>query len=277
MTARRAEPGRYLITGCASGIGRHLAGVLVGRGERVMMTDINEEALAVYAASLLPAPGGQVLHRRLDVRDPAAWDATVAAAEAELGGLDVLLNVAGYLRPGLAHEATPEEVSLHLDVNAKGVIYGTQAAARRMVARGAGHIINIGSLAALSPVPGLSLYSAAKFAVRGFTLSAAMELRPLGVALTLVCPDAVHTPMLELQRDYEEAALTFSGERPLTVEEVGDVVLGEVLSRRPLEVSLPGGRGLLARLSGLAPGAAALLLPALRKKGLAGQARFGKR
>jgi NAD(P)-dependent dehydrogenase (short-subunit alcohol dehydrogenase family) len=74
------------------------------------------------------------------------------------------------------------------------------------------------SPAAFAPVPGLSLYAASKFAVRGFSLAAAQELRRHGVFVTVVCPDAVRTPMLALQRDYPEAALTFSGPRTLGVE-----------------------------------------------------------
>jgi 3-oxoacyl-[acyl-carrier protein] reductase len=264
------------ITGCASGIGRHLAQVLYHRPERhrLVLTDINDAAIAEYAAAWPPE---RVLRRRLDVRDAAAWDEAVAQCVAAFGRLDVLLNVAGYLLPGYVHETPAEQIDRHLDINAKGVIHGTRAAAVHMVRRGRGHIINIGSLAALAPVPGLCLYSAAKFAVRGFSLAAAQELRPHGVAVTLVCPDAVQTPMLDLQLGYKEAALTFSGSRVLTVDELTRVIVGPVMRRRPMEVVLPRGRGLLAKLATMAPALIARLGPALTKQGLRRQEQMRAR
>src|SRR6185295_6401487 len=111
--------------------------------------------------------------------------------------------------------------------------------ARRMIPAHRGHIVNIGSLASLSPVPGLSLYVASKFAVRGFTLSAAMELREHGVSVTLIMPDAVETPMLDKQVAYKEAAMTFSGQRPLTVHDIERLIVDTVLPYKPLEAAIP--------------------------------------
>ncbi len=135
----------------------------------------------------------------------------------------------------------------------KGTVLGTRAAARRMVPAGKGHIVNFGSLASLAPVPGLCLYTASKFAVRGFSLAAATELARHGVAVTLVMPDAVQTPMLDLQLEYEEAAMTFSGDRPLTVEDIERVLVERVLPKRPMELTIPLSRGSLARFANAAP------------------------
>ena len=143
-----------------------------------------------------------------------------------------------------------------------------------MKPRKRGHIVNIGSLASLAPVPGLSLYSASKFAVRGFTLAAATELERDGIAVSLVMPDAVQTPMLDLQVAYEEAALTFSGDRTLTVEDIERTILDDVLVHRPLEVTVPAGRGFLARVANSAPALSRRLAPALAKRGKAKQARI---
>ncbi len=118
------------------------------------------------------------------------------------------------MRPGHTPELLDGDVELQIGVNLKGVIYGTREAARLMLRQPdlarRGHIVNIASLAALAPIPGLTVYSATKYAVRAFSLAAAEELRPLGIAVTVVCPDAVKTPMLDLQVGYEEAALTFT-------------------------------------------------------------------
>jgi 3-oxoacyl-[acyl-carrier protein] reductase len=257
---------RMVLTGCASGIGRHLTGALAREGHRLIATDLDEVALT-GAAEHEGWSAASVFRRKLDVRSEAEWEAVMEAAESELGAVDVLFNIAGFLSAAYVTDFTQRDLDLHLDVNAKGTMLGTRAAARRMIKAGSGHIVNIGSLASLAPVPGLSLYSASKFAVRGFTLAVATELRPQGVAMTLIMPDAVATPMLEKQVDRDEAALTFSGSRPLTVEDIARVIIDHVLPERPLEVTIPQGRGLLARAANTAPHLARILAPMLLKKG----------
>lgn len=258
------------LTGAASGIGRHLADALVARGWSIFATDVQHEALDAHAAQN-GWPSARAQTARLDVRDHRAWDEALDAAVTRFGRLDVLMNVAGVIRPGLVHETPAEMVELHLDINAKGTIFGTQAAARRMVAQGSGHIVNIASMAALAPVPGIALYSASKFAVRGFSLAVARELRPHNVFVTVICPDAVQTPMLELQVDYPEAALTFSALRFLEVGDLERAILDRVLVRRPLEVVIPRSRGWMAKIASAAPSWTSLLLPALARRGLARQ------
>jgi 3-oxoacyl-[acyl-carrier protein] reductase len=261
-----------LVTGAASGIGKRLVTALASRGDRVLAADIDEAGLGEASGSER-WPRGDVIVQKLDVTKPDDWERALDRLASDLGRLDLLLNVGGALRPARVVDVTDRDVDLHFDVNVKGTVYGTRAGARRMVATGGGHIVNIGSLASLAPVPGLSLYSASKFAVRGFTLAAAIELGELGVAVSLVMPDAVDTPMLDLQVDYEEAALTFSGSKPLTVEDVERVILDTVLVKRPLEVTIPLGRGVLARAANAAPGMSRALLPILRRRGLAAQTR----
>jgi 3-oxoacyl-[acyl-carrier protein] reductase len=256
-----------VLTGCASGIGRHLTGALARRGHQILATDLDEVAL-LAAAEREGWSAESVVRRKLDVRSEVEWETVMEAAESELGGLDVLFNIAGFLNAAYVVDFTRRDLDLHLDVNAKGTMLGTRAAARRMIKARTGHIVNIGSLASLAPVPGLSLYSASKFAVRGFTLAAATELRPHGVAVTLIMPDAVETPMLEKQVDREEAALTFSGSaQPLTVEDIARLIIDRVLPEKPLEITIPQGRGLLARIANTAPEVAKALAPMLAKKG----------
>jgi 3-oxoacyl-[acyl-carrier protein] reductase len=257
-------------------MGRHLAGVLSARGHSVVATDLDEAGLT-REAEARGWDRSRVKLRRLDVRKEEDWDAAVDDAVGAFGRLDVVMNIAGYLQPGYIADLAMRDVDLHFDVNVKGVVLGTRAAARRMIAQGSGHIVNIGSLASLAPVPGLPLYSASKFAVRGFTLAAAMELAPRGVAVTLVMPDAVDTPMLDKQIAYEEAAMTFSGSRALTVEDIERVIVEVVLPRRPMEVTIPTGRGLLARLANTAPAVAKRLAPRLLDIGKRRQARIKQR
>jgi 3-oxoacyl-[acyl-carrier protein] reductase len=261
-----------LVTGAASGIGRHLVGIFAKKGARVLATDLDETALFAAAERDRWSPTA-VLRRRLDVTRSDEWDEAIEAVRARWGRLDVAVLSAGYLKPGRAIELSAEDIDRHIDINTKGVLLGASKLAAVMATQRSGHIVALGSLASVAPVPGLSLYSASKFAVRGFCLAIAEELAPLGVAVTVLLPDAVETPMLELQRDYEKAALTFSGVRPLTVADIERAVFEEVLPKRPLEVLLPGYRGVLAKVASLAPRSAGLVTPFLRAVGRRHQRR----
>lgn len=264
-----------LLTGSASGIGRHLTTALAARGHRILATDVNEVGLAKEAAAR-GWDSARVQRAALDVRSEGDWERAMDAAERAFGPVDVVMNIAGFLQPAYVEDIQADSLSLQLDVNVKGVILGTRAAARRMIPRKRGHIVNIGSLASLSPVPGLSIYAASKFAVRGFTLSAAMELRRHGVAVSLVMPDAVDTPMLDKQIGYEEAAMTFSGARALTVEDIERAIVDDVLPNRPLETALPTSRALLARFATAAPAAVMGLTPLFVKMGRKKQEKIKK-
>lgn len=258
-----------LVTGAASGIGAALTERLARRGHCVLALDVDADALHERYAG-----DDAVVTGVLDVRDAAAWDRTIDAVTSQAGRLDFCFNVAGVVRPGWVPSIAADDVDLVIDVNLKGVIHGTRAAARAMAHQGHGHIVNVASLAALAPVPGMALYVASKYGVRGFSLAAGHELRELGVFVTTVCPDAVDTPMLDLQVDNPAAAMTFSGAaHPLTVDDVVDAIVGRVMTSRPLEIALPLHRGLLARAGDLAPGVAARVDPLLRRRGLRAQRR----
>ena len=252
---------RMLITGAASGIGAAVVQQAITAGHEVIATDANAEALA--------AKWGQTdAHiKTLDVRDATAWDNLVAEVENSIGAIDVLINIAGVLRSGATGEIKPEDVQLTFEVNVNGVIFGTNAVAKYMKQRQAGHIINVGSLASLYAVPGLTVYSASKYAVRGFSLAAAADLINDGVAVTVVGPGPVKTAMLDQQRGDPDAALTFSGSRAFSPEEIADAILGPALNKRPLDLYLPWSQGLQGKLSNVFPGLLFGQMQRLRKKG----------
>jgi len=241
-----------IITGAASGIGRQLVTLLAQGGHRVLATDVDLERLTASAAEQ-NWPGESIFVFPHDVTSAPSWSAAIALALERFGTLDALINVAGVLRVERVEDLQPESVVLQLDVNTKGVIFGTQAAAKVMVGQRRGHIINIASMAALAPVPGISVYSASKFAVRGFSLAAAQELESRGVRVTVVCPDAVDTPMVDYQLDQADAALTFSGSRVLSADEVARAVVGLLDGKPRFELVIPWSRGFLARISTLLP------------------------
>lgn len=253
-----------LITGAANGIGRHFA--LSNRGQfRWIVTDILEaELLSVFGTET-----GALLPLKLDVSDVASWKAAIKSALDKYGRIDYLLNVAGVSLPRFIADADESYIDKHLDINAKGVLYGTTLVAQVMVGQGYGHIINIASLAGIAPVPGMSYYTASKFAVRGFSLAAALELRERGIYVTTICPDLVRTAMFSHQLSLpRESALSFSGAtRVLGVEDVERAIL-KAIRKKPLEITLPAGRGILAKIGGAASGLSWLLYRSLYRKGL---------
>ena len=181
-----------IVTGAASGIGKHFAGVLVGSGDayRLALADINEAGLRDAFV-----PSDRVRLHRLDVRSVQDWQVLIEDTLQAFGRIDYLFNIAGGGRLGFLLDQPIENVDFVIDVNLKGPVIGMKLVAGVMARQGGGHIINVGSLAGLSPTPGNALYSAAKSGLRAASLAAAVELRKQGVYVTLIAPDVVDTPL----------------------------------------------------------------------------------
>lgn len=179
------------ITGGARGIGFHTARELIGCGHRVAIGDIDEAQLKIAAEEL-----GIDVAVRLDVTDPASISSFLDVTEEVLGPLDVLINNAGVMPTGHAHEETDDVTRRQVEINVLGVIFGTKIALQRMLPRRQGHIINTASLAGELPVPGLATYCGTKFAVIGFTEAARLEYRRSGVTLSTVRPTFTNTELV---------------------------------------------------------------------------------
>lgn len=236
-------PRRLLLTGCASGMGRRLARTLLQRGHFVAATDVNVDTLRDVARAD-GWPTERLLLLQLDVTSVKAWDQAMAAVVQAFGGLDCLINFAGLLIPAAVHRVSKEQIDLHADVMVKGVMYGTCAAARHWTSLApeerqgsACHVVNLSSLGAVAPVRGVSLYQGAKAGARTFSLAAAKDLAPLGIRVTVVMPDAVATPMAELQLYHDESAMAYSG-GILRLEQLEETLLHTVLPLRPMETRL---------------------------------------
>ncbi len=218
----------FFVTGAASGIGHCVATRLIAQHAKVALADIQFEQLR---SQFTVSPTVQ-LHG-LNVTDPIQWQEALTATVAAYGRIDVVLNIAGVLYPNWIHAAPLSEIDRQVDINIKGVMYGTQLASKLMIEQGFGHIINVASMAGMAPVPGIGIYSATKFAVRGFTLAAAMELRDYGIAVTVISPTLVNTPMLAVQLDREETAVSFvGGTNTLTPDDVADGIFKAVRTKR---------------------------------------------
>lgn len=190
--------GSAIVTGGASGIGRALGAALARRGAHVVLADV-DGALAASVADELGArtAGGSVRGVALDVSDRAAVASLVAEVAGRHGTLDLMVNNAGIALGGRSHQIPPEHWDRIIDVNLRGVVHGVEAAYPRMVAQGHGHIVNVASMAGLAPTPMTLAYSTTKHAVVGLSTTLRPEAALRGVRVTVVCPGAIETPILD--------------------------------------------------------------------------------
>lgn len=244
MTAKAGA----VVTGAGRGVGKLVARMLVDRGYTVLVTDVDEATATATAAEI------GAIARVLDVRD----DEAVAAARDEIlsraGRLDVWVNNAGVLVTGPAWEQDAATRRLMVEVNALGTINGTVAAIQAMRGRGGGHIVNVVSLAGITPVVGEAVYAASKHAAIGFSLSTLSDLRQAGdrdIHLSCVCPDGIWTPMLHDKLEDPAAALSFSGTL-LQPADVAAAVAAVLDAPRPV-MTIPRWRGALARFADTFP------------------------
>lgn len=207
----------WLITGATSGLGRALAQEALEAGERVAVTGRD----GARARALAEEWGPSALGLALDVADPASVEAAVAEAERWSGGIDRLVNCAGGGLLGAVEETDDAEVAGLFETNFFGAVRTIRAALPGMRARGRGHIVNVGSIAGRSGVPGSGLYAASKAALKAMSEALAAEIRPFGLRVTVVEPGAFRTDIagrsrVEMRRRLPEYEAT-AGRRRETV------------------------------------------------------------
>lgn len=257
------NPTLILITGAASGIGLNLVNALYQKGISLLLIDLETSGLHEKFKSISSV---QILTG--DISKSETWFQAIEFAKSLGWPISHLINCAGVIRPGFISDFDLGEIDFHLDVNAKGTILGTTIIGKEMKFQEFGHIINIASLAGIAPVSGLSLYTASKFAVRGFSLAAAAEFRDYGVDISVVCPDLVNTPMLNTQLEFpEESKLSFSGpENVLQPEDITKVIL-DLMQKPKVQVCIPESRGFLAKIAGAWPKIGEIFRESLESKG----------
>ena len=179
------------ITGGARGIGLATATLLQGLGAKVAIGDIDRSAVREAGSQLALEVG-----RRLDVTDRRSFTDFLDTVEDRLGPVDVLVNNAGVIAVGSAVDEADTTTQRLLNVNMYGVILGTRLAAKRMLPRGHGHIINIASLSSVLPTEGIATYCATKHAVLGYTDTVRMENRGNGVHFSAILPTLTNTEMI---------------------------------------------------------------------------------
>ncbi|MEX3941840.1 SDR family NAD(P)-dependent oxidoreductase [Paraburkholderia sp. BR10937] len=234
-----------IITGSAQGQGAMEARLFAEQGARLVLTDI-----APGGEALAEEIGAQAIFLRHDVADAMAWQHVIDAAMERYGRIDVLVNNAGVYKPASLQDTGAALLDYHYRVNQLGVFLGMKAVIEPMAAVGGGSIVNISSQAALGGVPGVFAYSATKWAVRGMTKSAALDLARYGIRVNSVHPGGIDTPMIAANS--AEAMEGFKAMIPLgrlgTPEEVGRVVLFLASSASSYvtgaEIAVAGGFGI---------------------------------
>lgn len=235
----RISGSTVVLTGAASGIGRHTALALARRGARLLVVDRDAEGLDTLAAEL-PAPGEIVGRVVTDLGVRAGVEAVVDAALALPAGVDIVINNAGICVVAPVEETTLDDIDRLIAVNLTAVMGITQGLLPSMLARGRGHVVNIASASGLAGIPGFVAYGTTKFGVVGYSEGLRNELGGRGIRVTAVCPGVVNTPLIQNLKltGYDEAVRTaipgYSQER------IGEDIAKAIARNKP--VIAPAGK-----------------------------------
>lgn len=250
-----------IVTGGGSGIGAALVRALVADGAHVVVADTDVDAAQAVVDSLPGASTGSVTGARaarLNVTDAAAVAALVEEVIGEHGGLDLMFANAGITWGGDTELLTLEQWNAIIDVNIRGVVHCVHAAYPHMIARGSGSLVLTSSMGGLSPAGLLTSYAMTKHAVVGLGMSLRAEAAGHGVGVTVVCPAAVDTPILDKGElgGFDGRRYYLDGQgvrRPLDPDALARSVLDGVSRNRALVIE-PARARATWRLQRLAPG-----------------------
>jgi 3alpha(or 20beta)-hydroxysteroid dehydrogenase len=219
----RLQNKNILITGAARGQGAAEARLFVREGARVIITDILEAQGQQLAQELGPKAAVFLRH---DVSSEADWQKAVDTA-ASLGGLHGLINNAGIYQPATLMETSAALFEQHMRINQLGPFLGMKAVVPLVERSGGGAIVNISSVAGLRGSPGAIAYSATKWALRGMTKAAAIDLAARNIRVNSIHPGPIDTPMLDVRtpEQNQQRLQQVPMKRMGTAEEIADLVL----------------------------------------------------
>jgi len=231
------------ITGGGGALGRAYALAIAQAGAAVAVSDVNLDTARVTADAIAKA-GGKALAMKVDATDAAAFEKLLDRAEAELGPLDILVNVAGMYPHTLVAEMPEEEWDQVMQLNLKSVFLGTRAALRRMLPRRRGVILSVASGVGVRGAAKGAHYAASKAGIIAFTRSVSLELKDTGVRINCIGPGATDSALWRIGRGEEEIRNLLAGGNILQPAEFANVVVwlvsdqskplsGEFIARDP--------------------------------------------
>jgi len=190
-----------VVTGGGSGIGAGIARALAGRGMKLVIADVDEEAAHRVAAEL-EAGGGRACAVRVDVARPEDLERLAETAWARFGGTHVLCNNAGVAQGGVLHELGPHDWRWLWSVNVEGVVNGCRAFVPRLLEQGGlAHVVNTASVGGFLSGPVLGMYSATKYAVVAYSEALRLELADCGIGVSVLCPGWTDTHLGRASRN----------------------------------------------------------------------------
>jgi len=190
----------------------------------------------------------------------------------KFGKIDVLINCAGYLEPGEFSSLETNQINRMIELNLTSTIILIQKTLELMKEQRNGHIINIGSLGGIVPMPYSSVYSATKFALRGFSFSISEELKGTGVKVSLITPGSVATKMLDNEAQNINSAMSFLS-KPISPTKVADAVL-KVIYKPTVELIIPRSQSFGSKLLVFSPRVFSIAYKLLHKLGLSGKRKY---
>jgi short-subunit dehydrogenase len=267
--AARFEGRTALVTGASSGVGEAVARQLAAEGARVVLVARTAAALDAVAKEI----GEQAIAMPADVSDLEQLRTLVDRATRETGGLQILVNNAGYNHRGPLLGADPDELARIVDVNLRAPILLTRLCLPQLREQTKANIVNVASIAGQIPLPEEATYSATKFGLRSFSIALAEELRETPVDVSLVSPGPIDTGFIT--RDLDNVPdLVFS--QPMSsAEDVASAVLDCAHDGR-LERTIPRLTGMLATAGYLVPELPRFIRPVLEAQGRRAKERFVK-
>ena len=191
------------MTGGGGGLGRCYGVAMAKAGAAVAVCDINVEAAQATTDAIVKA-GGKAITVRADVTKAAEFEKLIDRTEAELGSLDVLLNIAGMFPRRALVDMTEEEWDAVITLNLKSVYLGARAAIRRMLPRNKGVVLSTASGTGIRGQPKGSAYSASKAGIIGFTRAVSLELKDTGVRINCFGPGATDTPLWRVGKSEDD-------------------------------------------------------------------------
>jgi len=226
-----------IITGGSSGIGRAIASLLTQRGADVSIIARRQELLDETLAeleSLRENPSQRLMSYSADLTEWEQAQTAITDLTADGHPPDILINAAGFAHPGYFEELPLDIFRTTMDIDYFGTVHTTKAVVPTMIERRSGHIVNISSMAGHVGVFGYTAYSAAKFAVRGFSDALRQEMKPYGIHVSVVFPPDTDTPQLHYENQFKplETRRISGSVKALTADQVAQAIVRGIEQRQ---------------------------------------------